>query len=145
MPPLLVGNGELQRHVLRKVVLCAVALFAIAGVQLSVGAPTSVASSAERARFRPGAVLIGFRAGVSGPARHAIERAVGAHGAMRLGPAVKPAGHGRVRSQEFLAPYEIRVPVGSVSSVVGRLRRAEGVAYAEPDYLMHGTATPNDS
>ncbi len=166
MPPLLVGNGQCHRQVLMRVVLSAVSFLAIGGAPLSAGAPlvqngarrvgatrptwtehTQEAASlaSTRPRFRGGVVLVAFRPGVSSPERHAIERAAGAYTARRLGPPVKPAGRGRVRSEEFLAPFELRVTGGSVLAVVGRLRRSEGVAYAEPDYLMHGTATPKRS
>jgi subtilisin family serine protease len=109
----------------------------------------ALASSSAPARlgpdqFRPGTVLVGFRPGVSAGQRGAIARAVGAYGARRLGPAIKPVGNGRVASQAFIAPFELRVPDGKVLSVVSRLRRDRAVAYAEPNYLQSGTATPND-
>jgi len=85
-------------------------------------------------------VLVGFRSGVSAAQRHAIERAAGAEGSRRLGPVIKPVGHGRV----YLAPFELWVPNTQVFSVVDRLRRDASVAYAEPNYLEQGSATPND-
>src|SRR5271165_3789251 len=95
--------------------------------------------------YRPGQVLVGFRDGVSAAQRRAIERSVGAYSAKRLGPAIKPVGHGRVTGQEFLAPFELRVPRSEpVPSVVRRLRGNREVAYAEPNYLEAGDATPND-
>jgi thermitase len=124
-----------------------IALFAASFVALACvpfSASASQASSASANPFRPGAVLVGFRSGVAGPELHAIEQAVGAYDARRLGPPIKSVGHGRVRSQEFLAPFELQVADGRVLSVVRRLRHSRAVAYAEPDYLMHGTATPND-
>ncbi len=95
--------------------------------------------------YRPGQVLVGFRAGVSARQRRAIERSVGAYSAKRLGPPIKPAGHGRVTGPEFLAPFELRVPTSEpVLSVVRRLRHDHEVAYAEPNYLEAGDSTPND-
>ncbi len=101
-------------------------------------------------RFSPkgpylaGSVLVGFHSGVSAAQRHAIEHAAGALGAKRLGPVIKPVGHGRVTGAEYLAPFELRVPDGQVFSAVDRLRRDPGVAYAEPNYLERASATPND-
>ncbi len=96
-------------------------------------------------QYRSGTVLVGFRSGVTGQQRHAIQSAVGAYGIRQLGPSIKPAGHGRVTGQEFLAPYELRIPTkASVLSVVRRLRRTPGVAYAEPNYLETADAAPND-
>jgi subtilisin family serine protease len=94
--------------------------------------------------FRPGAILIGFRAGVSAQERDAIARAAGGAEPRRLGPAIKAAGHGRVAGEEYLAPYEMSVPVSREHAVLARLRHTRRVAYAEPDYLMSATATPND-
>jgi serine protease len=103
-------------------------------------------------RFSPqgpylaGSVLIGFHSGVSAAQRHAIEHAAGALGARRMGPVLKPVGHGRVTGAEYLSPYELRVPDGLVFSAAARLRRDPGVAYAEPNYLERASAIepPND-
>jgi len=94
--------------------------------------------------FRSGVVLVGFRNGVSAQQRAAIERAVGAWGARRLGPAIRPAGNTRADGEEYLTPFALQVPAKGELAVVRRLRRAGGVAYAEPDYLMSATALPND-
>ena len=60
---------------------------------------------------------------------------------------IKPVGHGRVTGAEYLAPFELRAPDAQVLSVVDRLRRDRGVAYAEPNYLQRASATeaPNDA
>ncbi len=65
---------------------------------------------------------------------------------IRLGPAIRPTrdGGGHADGAQFLAPFELRVPRKQVLAVVRRLRRNRAVAYAEPDYLMHESATPND-
>jgi hypothetical protein len=54
--------------------------------------PRPLGSRAAGKPFRGGVVLVGFRNGVSARQRAAIERAVGAWGARRLGPAIRPAG-----------------------------------------------------
>ena len=58
--------------------------------------PRPLGSAAKATPFRAGVVLIGFRAGVTAGQRAATERAAGALDARQLGPALKPAGHGRV-------------------------------------------------
>jgi subtilisin family serine protease len=90
--------------------------------------------------------MIGFHSGVSAAQRHAIEHAAGTLGSRRLGPVLKPVGHGRVTGAEYLSPYELRVPDGRVFSAVAQLQRNPGVAYAEPNYLERATAieAPND-
>ena len=94
--------------------------------------------------YRAGAVLLAFRAGVSPARQRAIEHAAGGRAVRRLGPAIKPVGHGRVRSQEFTSPLALSVPAGQELAVVNRLRRDPAVAYAEPNYLQEGTAKPED-
>src|SRR6202011_2284544 len=85
-----------------------------------------------------------FRNGVSAARQLAIERAIGARSARRLGPAIKPVGHGRTAGQEYLAPLELRVQDSQVLPAIYRLKRYAEVAYAEPNYLQIGTAKPND-
>ena len=105
--------------------------------------PRPLGSRAAGKPFRSGVVLVGFRNGVSAQQRAAIERAVGAWGARRLGPAIRPAGNTRADGEEYLTPFALQVPAKGELAVVRRLRRAGGVAYAEPDYLMRAAATPN--
>lgn len=97
--------------------------------------------------YRAGVVLVGFRSGVSSGERYAIERAAGGEGAVHLGPTIAPAARGALAATgaQYLAPLKLRVPPGDVSAVVRRLRSSHAVAYAEPDYLMSASATPNDS
>ncbi len=95
--------------------------------------------------FRAGVVLVGFRPGVSPGRRLALERAVGARGARRLGPAVRGRGAGgaaHVAGEPV--PLALTVSRGAVLTAVRRLRGDPAVAYAEPDYLMQASATPND-
>ncbi|HEY4450506.1 MAG TPA: S8 family serine peptidase [Solirubrobacteraceae bacterium] len=106
-------------------------------------AGASAASGGEAARFNAGIVLLGFRPGVSAASRRAIERAVGASAEKRLGPALRPVStHSSVPA--LPTPLELRVPGGGVLAAVERLRRFHQVAYAEPDYVMHASAAPND-
>jgi thermitase len=96
------------------------------------------------APFRPGVVLVGFREGISLGERYALEQAAGGQGARHLGPTIRPAGHGNVAGQEFISPLALQVPAPQTQAVIDRLRRDPAVAYAEPDYLMLASATPND-
>jgi subtilisin family serine protease len=107
------------------------------------GAPPRPAQNAPTP-FRPGVVLVGFHDGVSAAERLAVERAAGGTLARRLGPAIKREGHGRAAGEEYLSPYSVRVPADHELAVVDRLRRSSAVAYAEPDYVLSASATPND-
>ncbi len=94
--------------------------------------------------YRAGAVLIAFRPGVSATRQLAIERAVGTRSARTLGPAVAPAKHLRAGRPPATGPILLRVSSSGVLAAVRELRSDPRVAYAEPDYLMHASATPND-
>jgi thermitase len=107
---------------------------------LSAGADRYAAGPAS---FRPGVVLLAFRAGTTPASRAAAERAVGGWGARRLGPALRSASRAAGGAAGLPTPIELRVS-GSVARAVRLLRRLPGVAYAEPNYLMHATAVPND-
>jgi subtilisin family serine protease len=132
--------------------LASIAVFLIAALSLiASAAPAADAQGAAApggAPFRPGVVLVGFRPGVSVGERYAIERAAGAAAARHLGPSVRAASARAEAASgvhpRSLAPLELRVPAGEVLAVVRRLRGAPGVLYAEPDYLMHADAVPND-
>jgi thermitase len=96
------------------------------------------------ANFRRGVVLLGFRPGVPAAQRSAIERAVGGQGARYLGPVPPAASPNPAGGRALAAPLLLRVPASQVLAVVHRLRGNRAVAYAEPDYVMGGSATPND-
>jgi subtilisin family serine protease len=109
----------------------------------NLSGPASSTSAPDR--FRLGVVLVGFRAGVTGGQRYAIERAAGGQGASYLGPPIRAARRpGTASARAFISPLKLRVPSSQVLAVVRRLRRNPNVAYAEPDYLMSASATPND-
>jgi subtilisin family serine protease len=109
-----------------------------------LSAPASSAAAPDA--FRTGVVLVGFRTGVTVGQRYAIERAAGAEAASYLGPPIRPVRRpGTASSKPFISPLKLRVPDSQVLAVVRRLRRSPKVAYAEPDYLMHASATPNDT
>jgi len=95
------------------------------------------------APYRPGVVLIGFHAGVSAARMRSIAGTVGGRGLARLGPAIRPVTS-PLTHRRPLTPFVLTVPSTPVLAAVSRLRREAGVAYAEPDYLMTASATPND-
>ena len=110
----------------------------------AAGAPSAVPSPAANP-YRPGVVLVGFRPGVTTAQRYGIERSVGGEGARYLGPQVRSVrAPGAASARTFISPLKLRVSPSQVLVVVRRLRQNPDVAYAEPDYLMHASATPND-
>ena len=81
------------------------------GPSPSLSAPFARSLPSSRSNpYRAGDVILAFRPGVSTARQHAIERAAGGSAATRLGPAIKPVGHGRVGTQEFISPMKLRVP-----------------------------------
>lgn len=86
------------------------------------------AAGAAVAPHRPGIVLAGFRPGVAAARQHAIERSVGARRIGRAGSALL-----------------LRLRGPRVLGAVRGLRRHREVRYAEPDYVMHVAATPDDT
>ena len=98
---------------------------------LLVGSPHAGSLQARRgavsATYQDGNVLVGFRH-ASAEERHAVEARVGASEVQTLGAGA----------------YLLHVPPGQVLRAVTALRTQPGVRYAEPDYLMEPTATPDD-
>jgi subtilisin family serine protease len=95
--------------------------------------------------YRAGAVLFAFRPGVSAARQLAIEHTVGTHSARRLGPSIGPAKAVGAGRRSSTGPILLRVSSSGVLAAVRELRGDPHVAYAEPDYLMHASATPNDT
>ena len=129
----------------------------LAGLQTPLGAPPashapgrSIEVAGRKSRESPegpyltGSVLLAFQSGVPERTRREIEHAAGGLSARRLGPAIKPVGHGSATGSAYLEPLELRVPEAQELAAVARLRRYPVVAYAEPDYVQRGSATPND-
>jgi subtilisin family serine protease len=105
----------------------------------------AVRTSAAAAPFEPGFVIFAYRPGVPVAARRAIERSVGGRGVRHLGPPVAPPPGSQAAHAPLAEPLLLRVAPGEVRHVVALLRRRREVAYAEPDYLMRASATPNDA
>ena len=108
--------------------------FALAGLlaAASIGAPSAAAAAVHGSRAgavrAPDRVLVGFARGVGADRRSAIVRASGARQIGIVGART----------------HILRVPGGRVGAVVAALRRTRGVRYAEPDFILRLTATPND-
>jgi thermitase len=103
-------------------------LASLAGLVL-VALPGSVwARATKRQTYRDGAVLVGFKPGVSANRQKAIA-APDAKRSRQLAPAIRL----------------VHVRRGHVPAAVRALRQRRSVRYAEPDYLMREAAVPNDS
>jgi Subtilase family len=113
------------------------------GQPSAAGELASTPFATAEAPYRPGVVIAGFHAHVSLARERAIERGLHATGVEQLGPSIKPVReHGVLRIP--LVPLLFYVPGASVPAAVARLRAERAIAYAEPDYLMSASATPND-
>jgi subtilisin family serine protease len=136
--------GWPRRVVVSMLVLAAALLLTAAPAASQRPAPPRPLAAAKTTPYRQGVVLVGFRSGVSAARRSADERSAGAASARRLGPAVAAVGRGRVTTQEFLSPFVLHVPAGQELATIERLRHDPAVAYAEPNYILSASATPND-
>jgi subtilisin family serine protease len=104
-------------------------LIVLLGLPAGGAFPASAATPARPApQFVDGRVLVGFRPGTSrATATATIKNAGGVPGTViGLGTHVVTVGHGKVQS------------------TVAALRHNPNVRYAEPDFIYHVTATPND-
>ncbi|HEX4734311.1 MAG TPA: S8 family serine peptidase [Thermoleophilaceae bacterium] len=86
------------------------------------------ATTAAAADFVPGRVIVKYNAGTSATRIAALENASGVTGLHRT----------------ILGGARVVTVAGSVKTAVAQLNRSAAVQYAEPDYVMHATATPND-
>jgi len=101
---------------------------------LALVAPVGARAAPSRAAtYRPGVVLVGFRPGVSAARQRAIRAEVGARGAKVL-----------LRGARRTALTRLRVRPSRMRAAIRALRRDPRVRYAEPDYLLHESAAPND-
>jgi len=86
------------------------------------------APSQQTASFRDGAVLAGFKAGISKEQAETIVASVGARH-------LRTIGHGT---------YVLQVLLGSVGATIKALKTHPEVRYAEPDFIEHSDGVPND-
>jgi thermitase len=91
----------------------------------------------------PGQVLVGLRPGVSPAHLRLLEQAAGGKDLRRVGPAIRLSGRQIAAQVQAVTPYVLKVS-SRVDSAIGQLRRSRVVAYAEPNYVMHADAVPND-
>jgi subtilisin family serine protease len=118
------------------------AVLAVLLVAGTAAAAPSLGSSASRRTFRAGVVLVSFEADTTNARRRAITDAVGALSAR---PLIAPSTtSGRRPGRVSGGLFTLRLPSTDVLGATRELERIDGVAYAEPDYLMSATATPND-
>jgi thermitase len=102
-------------------------LASLAGLALVALPGSAWARASERQPYRDGALLIGFKPGVSANRQKAIA-AADATRSRPLTPTIRL----------------LHVRRGHVPAAVRALRQRRGVRYAEPDYLMREAAAPND-
>jgi subtilisin family serine protease len=127
------GLSKLARTRLWLVVSAAVMLVVTAGSSPNGGSGTARAATVDRpapalGSYRDGFVLLAFRRGVTKKVRAADTAAVGAH---------------VIRS--FIGGTQlVSVHPGDVLSAIKTLRSRAHVRFAEPDYLSHEAAAPND-
>jgi thermitase len=81
------------------------------------------------ADFVPGRVIVKYNAGTSAVQIATLERVAGVTGLHRT----------------ILGGARVVTVAGSVKSAVAQLNRSGAVQYAEPDYVLRGTAIPNDA
>jgi thermitase len=106
--------------------------------------PLAAADARGGAVVRDGVVLVGFEPGVRAGRQRAVVARVGATGLRRLSAGARIARGHRSGTRRLGATVRLRVRRGTVLSAVRSLRKQPGVAYAEPDYLLHEAAAPND-
>jgi len=115
-------------------------LVLLGGGSRAAASPTTAAGP-----YRAGRVLVGYEPDVSAQQRRALVRAAGARhapGDRRLGTAGRSPSS---EAERLVAALEtLTVPAARVPAVVAFLRRQPGVRYAEPDYLLQESASPND-
>jgi thermitase len=113
-----------------KVCACVVALLAAAGAGGAGAAPNAVTLTERgaRAAYVPGQVVVRFRANADPLSRLQVMSDVNASGVKRFG----------------LSGLQLVRVSGSVPDAVAAFESNPAVAYAEPNYLYHATAIPND-
>ena len=86
------------------------------------------AASASAADYVPGRVIVKYRSGTASSKRTSLEKSVGS---------------GKLLSTVRGGARVVAVS-GSVTRAAAALNKRASVAYAEPDYVLHAFATPND-
>jgi subtilisin family serine protease len=102
-------------------------LVSTAALLPSLPSPAQSAPTADEAPFDDSNVLVGFRPGTSRASQDEALARVQGHRQRAIGGVVLAT-----------------VPPGQVKGAVGRLRQESAVRYAEPDWIGHVAATPND-
>ncbi|HZE29759.1 MAG TPA: hypothetical protein VE055_06635, partial [Gaiellaceae bacterium] len=120
------GRGRLGAAL--GIALLAVVLVGSTGRAANVVHRVKVARSGENQRYVPGQVVVGFRPSVDPVSR--LEALSDASAST-----VKSVGSPNVK----LVKVE-----GSVASAIAELKTNPAVAYAEPNWIYHAAATPND-
>ena len=147
MSSLLRGHRRAPRRSRRAVhvVVPRVAALALAALGVAWAAPAAMAGSAQP--YRPGIVVVGFKAGVPASLQRRLERRVGGRWKHPLGQASR-AGRAAGRLERRIGTsVVVGVTRAGVLPAVRSLRRyRRWIRYAEPDYLMQasGVRVPSD-
>src|SRR6185436_5403711 len=105
-------------------------LAVVAGV-LALGGPGSLAAPAKKPAQEavPGEILIGVRGDISAADQKNVFKSVGA---------------AEKKSVKKIHGSLARVPPDAVASTLAKLRKDPRVRYAEPNFVVHSDAIPND-
>jgi subtilisin family serine protease len=126
------------RHLMKRGTGAALAALLLVGTASAAPSPGRVAART----YRSGVILVSFDAGTTATERRKIVDAVGG---ASLRPLVRPATiTGRRPGRATGGLFAVRIPSSDAAAVARTLELVDGVAYAEPDYLMSASATPND-
>ena len=102
-----------------------------AAAKPSVALPITRATWHNQAKFKPGQVLVRFRAGTSASARAQTHADVSGH--------VMKTWASLPGMQLVHLPQSV-----NVHEAIRRYRQDPNVLYAEPNYILHALSTPND-
>jgi subtilisin family serine protease len=104
-------------------------LFALVAGVLALGGPASQAAPEQKPtpQLVPGELLVGFRADVSAAGETSVLKSVGA-----------------TEKRSFKKIRGSLLHVGNVDAALDKLRKDPRVRYAEPNFIVHADALPND-
>ena len=106
----------------------ALVCIAVAALGLCAASVAGSASTSRASTYAADSIVVAYAPGTGTSIRRDLEAQINAHAARRFATGA----------------VLMRVPPGQVMAAVDALRRSHRVRFAEPDYLQHDSATPND-